>query len=73
MLEWLRRYRRAMLAGDIGAGIVVAMMMIPQGMAYALVAGLPPVVGIYASILPPLLYALFGSSMTQSEIGRAHV
>ncbi|MGZ8337952.1 MAG: SulP family inorganic anion transporter [Telluria sp.] len=66
MLEWLRRYRRAMLAGDISAGLVVAMMMIPQGMAYALVAGLPPVVGIYASILPPLLYALFGSSMTQS-------
>ena len=66
MLEWLRRYRRAMLAGDISAGLVVAMMMIPQGMAYALVAGLPPVAGIYASILPPLLYALFGSSMTQS-------
>ena len=55
-----------MLAGDISAGIVVAMMMVPQGMAYALVAGLPPVVGIYASIAPPLLYALFGSSMTQS-------
>ncbi|CDG83513.1 sulfate permease family protein [Janthinobacterium agaricidamnosum NBRC 102515 = DSM 9628] len=55
-----------MLAGDITAGIVVAMMMIPQGMAYALVAGLPPVVGIYASILPPILYSLFGSSMTQS-------
>lgn len=66
MLEWLRRYRRPMLAGDISAGIVVAMMMIPQGMAYALVAGLPPVAGIYASILPPLLYAVFGSSMTQS-------
>ena len=55
-----------MLAGDISAGIVVAMMMVPQGMAYALVAGLPPVVGIYASIVPPILYALFGSSMTQS-------
>ena len=66
MLHWLRHYRRSMLAGDISAGIVVAMMMVPQGMAYALVAGLPPVVGIYASILPPLLYALFGSSMTQS-------
>jgi SulP family sulfate permease len=39
---------------------------VPQGMAYALVAGLPPVAGIYASIVPPLLYALFGSSMTQS-------
>ena len=66
MLHWLRHYRRAMLPGDISAGIVVAMMMVPQGMAYALVAGLPPVAGIYASILPPLLYALFGSSMTQS-------
>jgi SulP family sulfate permease len=66
MLQWLRQYRRALLPGDIGAGIVVAMMIIPQGMAYALVAGLPPVVGLYASILPPVLYALFGSSMTQS-------
>lgn len=66
MLQWLRQYRRAMLPGDISAGIVVAMMMIPQGMAYALVAGLPPVAGIYASIVPPLLYALFGTSSTQS-------
>ena len=66
MLQWLRHYRRALLPGDISAGIVVAMMMIPQGMAYALVAGLPPVAGIYASILPPVLYALFGTSSTQS-------
>lgn len=66
MLQWLRQYRRDQLPGDISAGIVVAMMMVPQGMAYALVAGLPPVVGLYASILPPLLYALFGTSMTQS-------
>ncbi|NNG23274.1 SulP family inorganic anion transporter [Telluria aromaticivorans] len=66
MLSWLQHYRRAMLPGDISAGIVVAMMMIPQGMAYALVAGLPPVAGIYASIVPPLLYALFGTSSTQS-------
>ena len=66
MLQWLQQYRRAMLPGDISAGIVVAMMMIPQGMAYALVAGLPPVAGIYASIIPPVLYALFGTSSTQS-------
>ena len=66
MLHWLKHYRRAMLPGDISAGLVVAMMMIPQGMAYALVAGLPPVVGIYASIVPPVLYALFGTSSTQS-------
>src|SRR3954471_3474204 len=66
MLDWLRHYRRADLAGDVGAGIIVAMMMIPQGMAYALVAGLPPVAGLYASIVPPLLYALLGTSPTQS-------
>ncbi len=66
MLHWLKNYRRELLAGDISAGLVVAMMMIPQGTAYALVAGLPPVVGLYASILPPIIYALFGSSMTQS-------
>ncbi|MES2325007.1 MAG: sulfate permease [Pseudomonadota bacterium] len=66
MLHWLKNYRRSLLAGDISAGIVVAMMMVPQGMAYALVAGLPPVAGLYASILPPLIYALFGTSMTQS-------
>jgi SulP family sulfate permease len=66
MLDWLRHYRRAQLPGDLGAGVIVAMMMIPQGMAYALVAGLPPVVGLYASILPAILYALVGTSMTQS-------
>jgi SulP family sulfate permease len=66
MLVWLKGYRRSWLAGDLGAGAVVAMMMIPQGMAYALVAGLPPVAGIYASIVPPLLYALFGTSSSQS-------
>jgi len=66
MLQWLRKYSGDKLPGDISAGIVVAMMMIPQGMAYALVAGLPPVTGIYASILPPIIYAVFGTSMTQS-------
>jgi SulP family sulfate permease len=66
MLNWLRHYRRDQLAGDLGAGVVVAMMLIPQGMAYALVAGLPPVLGLYASILPAVLYALVGTSMTQS-------
>jgi SulP family sulfate permease len=66
MLDWLRHYRRADLPGDVGAGIIVAMMMIPQGMAYAMVAGLPPVAGLYASVLPPVLYALFGTSGAQS-------
>src|SRR5688572_17951099 len=66
MLDWLRHYRREQLPGDLGAGVVVAMMMVPQGMAYALVAGLPPVTGLYASIVPAVLYALLGTSMTQS-------
>ena len=63
---WLKHYHRDLLAGDIAAGVIVALMLIPQGMAYAMVAGLPPVVGLYASILPALAYALFGSSMVQS-------
>ena len=66
MLSWLKNYRRELLAGDIGAGVLVVLMLVPQSMAYALVAGLPPVAGLYASILPPLVYALFGSSMVQS-------
>ena len=66
MLDWLRDYRREMLAGDLGAGLVVALMLLPQGMAYAMVAGLPPVVGLYASIVPALAYALVGSSTTLS-------
>ena len=59
---WLRQYHRADLPGDITAGIVVAIMLVPQGMAYALLAGLPPQLGLYASTLPPLLYAVLGSS-----------
>jgi SulP family sulfate permease len=66
MLTWLKGYRRELLAGDLGAGVLVVLMLVPQGMAYALVAGLPPVAGLYASILPVLAYALFGSSMVQS-------
>ena len=66
MPSWLKHYRRDLLAGDLGAGVIVALMLIPQGMAYAIVAGLPPVTGLYASILPALAYALFGSSMVQS-------
>lgn len=66
MLGWLKHYQRAALVGDINAGAVVALLLIPQGIAYALVAGLPPVTGLYASVLPPLAYALLGSSMVQS-------
>ena len=59
---WLRRYRREDLGGDLSAGLTVAVMLVPQGMAYAALAGLPPVAGLYASIVPLFVYALFGSS-----------
>lgn len=61
-LEWLINYRKVDLKGDISAGLTVAVMLIPQGMAYALLAGLPPIIGLYASVLPLLVYALFGTS-----------
>lgn len=61
---WLRDYRPAWLAGDLTAGLIVTVMLIPQSLAYALLAGLPPEVGLYASILPIVAYALLGSSMT---------
>ena len=62
--HWLRTYRPAWLAGDFTAGVIVTVMLIPQSLAYALLAGLPPEVGLYASILPIVAYALLGSSMT---------
>jgi len=61
-LEWLRSYKREHLRSDLTAGLVVAIMLVPQGMAYAMLAGLPPVVGLYASTLPLIVYALLGSS-----------
>ena len=59
---WLRAYRKADLRGDLSAGLTVAVMLIPQSMAYAMLAGLPPIVGLYASVAPLVIYALFGSS-----------
>lgn len=63
-LEWGRRYDRASAAQDGLAALIVTLMLIPQSLAYAMLAGLPPVTGLYASLLPLLLYALFGSSRT---------
>ncbi|MFU8859159.1 MAG: SulP family inorganic anion transporter [Cyclonatronaceae bacterium] len=58
----LQNYNRDALKGDMNAGITVAIMLVPQGMAYAVLAGMPPVYGLYASIVPLLLYAIFGTS-----------
>ncbi len=62
--EWLKTYQRDFIAGDLTAGLIVTVMQIPQSLAYAMLAGLPPEVGLYASLLPMVAYALFGSSMT---------
>lgn len=61
-LDWLRHYELKNLRGDVVAGVIVATLLIPQAMAYALLAGLPPQVGLYASLLPLAVYALLGSS-----------
>jgi sulfate permease, SulP family len=61
---WLRNYSRDDFGGDLTAGIITAILLVPQGMAFAMLAGLPAQVGLYASILPPVLYALFGTSRT---------
>ena len=62
--DWLKQYQFTWLAGDVIAGAIVTVMLIPQSLAYAMLAGLPPQAGLYASLLPIFAYALFGSSMT---------
>ena len=61
-IDWLQGYGSASLKADILAGLTVALVLIPQSMAYAELAGLPPYYGLYASFLPPMIAALFGSS-----------
>lgn len=60
--HWGARYDREALTGDLVAAVIVTIMLIPQSLAYAMLAGLPPEVGIYASVAPLLAYAVFGSS-----------
>jgi sulfate permease, SulP family len=61
-LQWLPSYRKSDLPGDFVAGLTVAIMLVPQSMAYAILAGLPPEVGLYASILPMMVYGFMGST-----------
>ncbi len=61
-LTWLRAYQYDDFKSDFSAGLTVAIMLVPQGMAYAMLAGLPPVMGLYACTLPLIIYALFGTS-----------
>ena len=62
ILDWLPGYQKQWLSGDLSAGITVGIMLIPQGMAYAMIAGLPPVFGLYAALVPQIVYALMGTS-----------
>ena len=62
ILGWLPDYNKSNLKGDLSAGLTVGVMLIPQGMAYAMLAGLPPIYGLYASTVPLVLYAIFGTS-----------
>lgn len=62
ILDWGKKYSGQDLKGDLSAGLTVGVMLIPQGMAYAMIAGLPPIYGLYASTIPLILYAIFGTS-----------
>ncbi|MCG8319642.1 MAG: solute carrier family 26 protein [Cytophagales bacterium] len=62
ILGWLPHYNNRDLRGDFSAGLTVGVMLIPQGMAYAMLAGLPPIYGLYASTVPLVFYAIFGTS-----------
>ena len=64
ILVWGRDYDRATFGNDLLAAVIVTIMLIPQSLAYALLAGLPPEVGLYASMLPLVAYAVFGTSRT---------
>lgn len=62
VLEWIKTYNKSLFKTDFSAGVTVGIMLIPQGMAYAMIAGLPPVYGLYAAIFPQIVYALMGTS-----------
>lgn len=64
--SWLSQYSPVKLKSDVLAALIVVAMLVPQGMAYAMLAGLPPIMGLYASILPMIIYALLGGSTTLS-------
>lgn len=64
ILCWLPSYKKTDLPSDLTAGLVVAIMLIPQGMAYAMLAGLPPQAGLYTAVLPHLMYTIFGTGRT---------
>ncbi|MGB5818266.1 MAG: solute carrier family 26 protein [Saonia sp.] len=61
-LKWLPNYKKSYFSKDLVGGLTVGILLVPQGMAYAMIAGLPPVYGLYASLFPILMYAFLGTS-----------
>ena len=70
ILDWLPNYQKAWFKGDFYAGITIGVMLIPQGIAYAIIAGLPPIYGLYTAMIPQIVYAFLGTSR-QLSIGPA--
>jgi len=62
ILDWLPSYKKADLKGDVIAGLTVGIVLIPQGIAYALIAGLPPIYGLYTALIPQIIYVFFGTA-----------
>lgn len=62
ILDWISNYKKSYFLKDLVAGITVGIVLVPQGMAYAMIAGLPPVYGLYASLFPVIAYAFLGTS-----------
>lgn len=72
ILEWLPTYNKSYFKNDLVAGLTVCVMLVPQGMAYALLAGMPPIYGLYSGLVPLFLYAILGTSR-QMSIGAVAV
>ncbi len=70
ILDWLPNYQKTWLKGDLFAGITIGVMLIPQGIAYATIAGLPPIYGLYTAMIPQIVYAILGTSR-QLAVGPA--
>ena len=70
ILQWLPNYKKSWLKGDLYAGLTVGVILIPQGIAYAIIAGLPPIYGLYTALIPQIVYAFLGTSR-QLAVGPA--
>ena len=70
ILQWLPNYKRRWLKNDLFAGMTIGVILIPQGIAYAIIAGLPPIYGLYTAMIPQIVYAILGTSR-QLAVGPA--